>query len=312
MNFFASTLAFFLKKGCGLLMKMNNYIFNTLFALVLFAFVIQGCACKKSDSSKSVANSTNGETANLPVSTPDARPQSTPNSNGDSSNSKETDSTVNKSLDGNVANEMFAMALTDEASLPECNENSKNRLVYILSTKQFNTCDGANWVYIDITGPAGSQGPVGSAGQNGSGLVVKANGKKIGYLTLEYANGYSIRTDKGYHFSINSEFGEIMAYDINNYLNNYYASTDCSGQGYTQNLVRGGIIALKSGTDISLYYAPNNKQSIRNFSYKSIKYLNTCTVTSGTFTNYAVAIYPNDPDVTGVSSWSFPTPITVE
>lgn len=68
-----------------------------------------------------------------------------------------------------------SMAVADTSQLPTCDAAHSQELVYVKSSKQFQTCDGSAWSAIDVTGPAGPKGDAGAAGAAGVGEKISAS-----------------------------------------------------------------------------------------------------------------------------------------
>lgn len=66
------------------------------------------------------------------------------------------------------APELISLAINTMADLPTCDASREQQLVYVMETKQFQTCHAGSWAVIDITGPAGAQGAAGAKGDTGA------------------------------------------------------------------------------------------------------------------------------------------------
>jgi hypothetical protein len=60
--------------------------------------------------------------------------------------------------------------------LPSCGRADLGRTVYVIDEKVFKYCSESGWQMIDLTGPAGAQGPQGPAGANGAAGPTGATG----------------------------------------------------------------------------------------------------------------------------------------
>lgn len=229
----------------------------------------------------------------------------------------------------------YAVTLTDESKLPACNESSNGRLIYLLSTKQFKTCDGNVWVSIDISGTAGTNGKDGENGTNGKDGVngsaimsVYANGVKIGKTFQFWGTNpnkafvqMSVINNQGFSFNLVPETGEIRAFYGESNLN--FESTDCTGPAYSANIYSPGqVIGTNTGGVKKLFYVPLDATFSTSKTFRSrfngVTSGVCLTLTSPTIHESSAGYifypaYPNDPAVTGLTpETTFQTPITIE
>jgi hypothetical protein len=70
----------------------------------------------------------------------------------------------------------MTMQVADEDSRPECAEANNSQLIYVLSEKRFQVCNGGSWSRIEIAGKDGADGKDGEAGAAGKDGANGADG----------------------------------------------------------------------------------------------------------------------------------------
>lgn len=70
-----------------------------------------------------------------------------------------------------------ALAFNTAAELPACDTSRDHQLVYVIATKQFQTCQAGAWTVIEIAAPTGPAGEDGADGKNGTDGKDGAAGK---------------------------------------------------------------------------------------------------------------------------------------
>ncbi len=63
---------------------------------------------------------------------------------------------------------LYTMFIDSDNTLPVCDATSKDRLVYVSSSKKFKRCSGSSWEIVEIVGPKGDKGDSGDKGDTGS------------------------------------------------------------------------------------------------------------------------------------------------
>lgn len=145
---------------------------------------------------------------------------------------------------------------------------------------------------------------------DGKRHVVRANGTIVG--TSKYLGQFI-------YLSFSSDFqavslmrnGKIGSCSL------YFKELDCMGEAFSF----GGYSdtgfyyppnqGLACDINSSLYYSYNPAQ-IYKFVFKSWGNANGCTNQTGSADDYFFKLHPNDPSITGVHTYPFPTPITVD
>lgn len=159
-----------------------------------------------------------------------------------------------------------ALAINTMAELPACDATRDRQLVYVMETKQFQTCSAGAWTVIDITGPqgpkgdtgaTGAQGPQGPAGSTGTAVEPTPPTARELYVTLLTINA-------GDEVGDLSEAAQALLSDtatstvtVNNFCATNAATrylrtvTDASGYFDMRVDIYQGKVYVASGTDVS-------------------------------------------------------------
>ncbi len=139
-------------------------------------------------------------------------------------------------------------------------------------------------------------------------VVLDGNGNEIGLLVSIGENhlNFEVITQQGYLFSVSPRDGRTMVGPL------YFASSDCTGTGYTDaSFFNGYVVSLWDLTGVlSLYYVDKNSVPLTNFSVASVSTPGGCIVQAGPSVVYPVLL--NDPTVTGISTDTYQLPIKIE
>jgi hypothetical protein len=157
----------------------------------------------------------------------------------------------------------------------------------------------------------------GSGGGSGSRSVYDGSNNRIGeFISYTSTSEILARSDDGFTFRINTQ-GYISGhiYDMASF---FYASADCSGEPYfyassfsSPKDVFALIDDYSSPPSGVLYYSLGESEYLVYQSQKSL-YNDSCSAQSSSGTQLMMKIYPNDSAVTGVSSFTFTTPILLD
>lgn len=142
----------------------------------------------------------------------------------------------------------------------------------------------------------------------GNVVVKDGNGNVIGTLIGKghhNLSGLFVLTDKGYTFDIDPKTGTMF----DGKFLFFYATDECSGTPYSSTIA-GHVV---KGPDNNLYY-------IQKYTSFSIVTINSYYVPDGglcvkrdpPLDILALPLIPNDPNITGLNSSSFTTPLTID
>ncbi len=157
--------------------------------------------------------------------------------------------------------------------------------------------------------------------------TVKSNGNIIGTTQFNFYQSRphpSILTnDRYFHFLFNKDFYDVFLYKdgtLESVYNKYFKSNSCQGDPYIfygNNTAKSFVLVPSKGMIVnyqnSLYYYPKNTIT-HKFIYQSYKkYYNDACINETGDSNYLyIKLLPNDPAVTGILTYPFPLPITID
>lgn len=244
-----------------------------------------------------------------------------PNNRSNGSSNTHENGVIDASTGSNGKKQSLLVANSEE--LPKCEGQMLGSLAYVRSESLFYACEKTGWTSISIKGDPGPKGDPGAPGQKADSSsstsnavvwkTVKANGVVIG-KTMESLSGVydwvTVGTAKGYSFTLTTG-GEVLKSS----LPTYYSSVDCSGDMYV--MANWNVRGTTFWRGENLYYIARHAQLQKGITIRSITSA-TSSCSSGDFTEsfkeyfFTKDVFPNDPEVTGVSSTTFSLPITVE
>jgi len=147
-------------------------------------------------------------------------------------------------------------------------------------------------------------------------LLKDANGETVGrVIGMEFIHRPYVLTDQGYRTDIHIHWGRVGTYSN---WPIYFESTDCTGTAYIEVPKFTGTVFIpdipsETAYDLGMVlYSPKDAQSITvniNSAYDRYDPLN-CVPYVVTGEGYPA--YPNDPDITGIKSTVYPTPMVIE
>lgn len=142
--------------------------------------------------------------------------------------------------------------------------------------------------------------------------IVRANGEKIG-LAKDYYPGKSTGIEI-YNDNLSFIFSISTSGKIATSPNLYFKNIDCQGTPYRPFYTSGFQISPSKmkiiGWGENIYYHPKHPQMYRFTSLSHTLYADSCVNESTE--RIFVEMLPNDPSVTGISTYPFPAPITID
>jgi hypothetical protein len=157
-----------------------------------------------------------------------------------------------------------------------------------------------------------------------SGVHIYSQGEPIGrFLSLsnaigDFADFWAI-SDEGYVFLVNPMNHPSAAYLVESMI--VFSGEDCTGDAYLVMdwltapfkwaAVVGHVVRLKGPSPQPAYYTGKGSEILRGVGYLSV-YDESCRNKGRSHTvEYAVRVFPNDPEVTGVSEMPPARPLTL-
>jgi len=146
------------------------------------------------------------------------------------------------------APELQSLAVTTVGEIPDCAESNQKQLVYVITNKEFFTCQGTLWERIEIVGAAGPRGEAGSAGAAGQ----------------TGADGMSISSIENLSSGIND-------------LCTRYSNDSCAFTGGLTTKYSNGLVQF--GGHFYFYYSFDDAGDFDSDSYQSSSAITTCKPT---------------------------------
>lgn len=146
--------------------------------------------------------------------------------------------------------------------------------------------------------------------------IVRANGKIIGKVISEYGGWNRLRFNSNFKEEIIRRDGRI---DVSSYGMCYFQNENCQGEHYTPVPMNEDIRSFHSSIsfnriidcDSNLYYALKNS-TLYKFAPKSRSNIYGECLNNNFTEQYFNKLIPNNPDITGIETYPFPLPITID